>query len=79
PNFACCGGFVESGLQERYGLTEMEEGVEGKGVQALGGKIGKQCTVHSVFEHGGDRDMQTTNTRSGRLAVRYIRDPTILR
>nr|GFA68498.1 hypothetical protein [Tanacetum cinerariifolium] len=30
PNFACCGGFVESGLQERYGLTETEEGVAGK-------------------------------------------------
>nr|GEZ85819.1 hypothetical protein [Tanacetum cinerariifolium] len=38
PNFACCGGLVESGLQERYGLTEMEEGVAGKGVQVLGGK-----------------------------------------
>nr|GEY96557.1 hypothetical protein [Tanacetum cinerariifolium] len=38
PNFACCGGLVESGLQERYGLTEMEEGVAGKGVQVLGEK-----------------------------------------
>nr|GEZ53017.1 hypothetical protein [Tanacetum cinerariifolium] len=54
-NFACCGGFVESGLQERYGLTETEEGVAGKGVQALGGKIGEQCIVHSGFKHGGDR------------------------
>nr|GEV62981.1 hypothetical protein [Tanacetum cinerariifolium] len=52
PNFACCGGFVESGLHERYGLTETEEGVAGKGVQALGGKIGKQFTMHSVFERG---------------------------
>nr|GFA28369.1 hypothetical protein [Tanacetum cinerariifolium] len=30
PNFTCCGGFVESGLQERYGLTETDEGVAGK-------------------------------------------------
>nr|GEY21944.1 hypothetical protein [Tanacetum cinerariifolium] len=30
PNFACCGGFVESGLQERYGLIETDEGVAGK-------------------------------------------------
>nr|GEW58520.1 hypothetical protein [Tanacetum cinerariifolium] len=45
PNFACCGGFVESGLQERYALTETEEGVAGNGVHALGRKIGEQCTV----------------------------------
>nr|GEW37109.1 hypothetical protein [Tanacetum cinerariifolium] len=38
PIFACCGGLVESGLQERYGLIEMEEGVAEKGVQVLGGK-----------------------------------------
>nr|GEW20762.1 hypothetical protein [Tanacetum cinerariifolium] len=38
PILACCGGLVESGLQERYGLIEIEEGVTGKGVQVLGGK-----------------------------------------
>nr|GEW87818.1 hypothetical protein [Tanacetum cinerariifolium] len=38
PIFACYGGLVDSGLQERYGLIEMEEGVAGKGVQVLGGK-----------------------------------------
>nr|GEU65843.1 retrovirus-related Pol polyprotein from transposon TNT 1-94 [Tanacetum cinerariifolium] len=38
PILACCGGLVESGLQERYGLIEMEEGVAGKGVQVLGRK-----------------------------------------
>nr|GEX90863.1 uncharacterized mitochondrial protein AtMg00810-like [Tanacetum cinerariifolium] len=39
PILACCGGLVASGLQERYGLIEMEEGVAGKGVQVLGGKM----------------------------------------
>nr|GEV74065.1 reverse transcriptase domain-containing protein [Tanacetum cinerariifolium] len=43
PNFAYCGGLVESGLQERYGLKEVDEGVAGKGVQVLGGK---HCAVH---------------------------------
>nr|GEW27519.1 copia protein [Tanacetum cinerariifolium] len=30
PILACCGGLVDSGLQERYGLIEIEEGVAGK-------------------------------------------------
>nr|GEY49117.1 hypothetical protein [Tanacetum cinerariifolium] len=34
---------VVGGLQERYGLKEMDDGVAGKGVQALGGKV-----VHSA-------------------------------
>nr|GEZ50605.1 hypothetical protein [Tanacetum cinerariifolium] len=53
PRFACRGGLVVGGLQERYGLKKMDEGVAGKGVQALGGKV-----VHSAqcFENvGGDR------------------------
>nr|GEU71111.1 reverse transcriptase domain-containing protein [Tanacetum cinerariifolium] len=53
PILACCGGLVESGLQERYGLIEMEEGVAGKGVQVLGGK---HCEVHSVLNVGVTRE-----------------------
>nr|GFC86077.1 hypothetical protein [Tanacetum cinerariifolium] len=40
PMAACCGGLVESGLQERCRLIEMDEGVAGKGVQLLGRKPG---------------------------------------
>nr|GEV15240.1 reverse transcriptase [Tanacetum cinerariifolium] len=49
PILACCGGLVEIGLLERYGLIEMEEGVAGKGVQVLGRK---HCAVHSVLNVG---------------------------
>nr|GFA68477.1 hypothetical protein [Tanacetum cinerariifolium] len=32
PMAACCGGLVKSGLQERCGLIEIDEGVAGKAV-----------------------------------------------
>nr|GEV64508.1 hypothetical protein [Tanacetum cinerariifolium] len=43
------------GFCRRRGLIEIDEGVAGKGVQALGGKIGEQCTMHNVFERGVTR------------------------
>nr|GEZ06583.1 hypothetical protein [Tanacetum cinerariifolium] len=53
PNFACCGGFMESGLQERYGLTEMEEGVAGKGPRSrvcVGGSDGGRGEWRETWE-----------------------------
>nr|GEU97471.1 retrovirus-related Pol polyprotein from transposon TNT 1-94 [Tanacetum cinerariifolium] len=44
PILACCGGLVESGLQERYRLIKMEEGVAGKGFSV-------RLTVHVKNEY----------------------------
>nr|GEX52983.1 hypothetical protein [Tanacetum cinerariifolium] len=48
PILACCGGLVASGLQERYGLIEMEEGVAGKRVQTHTTEILKKYDFSSV-------------------------------
>nr|GEZ37295.1 retrovirus-related Pol polyprotein from transposon TNT 1-94 [Tanacetum cinerariifolium] len=59
PILTCCGGLVESGLQERYGLIEMEKGVAGKADLHEIEEVNANCILMANLQQASTSGTQT--------------------